>query len=224
MVWGVIFLAFILIVEDDAAINKILQKNLVLMGHKCRAVYDAEAALDEIEGRSFDLVLLDVMLPGMDGFAIAERIKDVPVIFLTAKNSLQDRIKGFKTGADDYITKPFEMLELQARVTAVLRRTNKICESFSVGDVNVLLDSRLVYVKDELVECTPREYDLLEALIINRNIALSREKLLELAWGYDYMGDTRTVDVHIQRLRKKLSLEDHIVTVYKMGYRLEAKV
>lgn len=124
-------------------------------------------------------------------------------------------------GADDYLTKPFEMLELLARVDAVLRRTKKEDKSFAFDNVIIRFDSRQVLLNGEVVDCTPKEYDLLEALVLNRNIALSREKLLSLAWGYDYEGDTRTVDVHIQKLRKKLGLEERIKTVYKLGYRLE---
>jgi len=218
------FMALILIVEDDVSIAQIIRKHLSLVGHECKSVHDGEAVFEMLNKHSFDLVLLDVMLPGMDGFTVMKQIEDIPVIFLTAKNALHDRIKGFKMGADDYIIKPFEMLELQARVEAVLRRTGKACKSFVLADVRVDFESRRVYLKNQLVDCTPKEYDLLEVLITNRNIALSREKLLELAWNYDYEGDTRTVDVHIQKLRKKLALENHIVTVYKMGYRLETKI
>lgn len=140
---------------------------------------------------------------------------------LTARRGVEDRVKGLVMGADDYLTKPFEMLELLARVEAVLRRTKKDEDTFVIDDVRVEIHSRRLVLKDKVVECTPKEFELLEVLIKNRNIALSREKLLELVWGYDYAGETRTVDVHIQKLRKKLGLEKRIVTVYKLGYRLE---
>lgn len=163
------------------------------------------------------------MLPKIDGFEVFQFVKDIPTIFLTAKDSLSDKLKGLTIGADDYIIKPFEMLELIARVNIVLRRTKKESTFFSIDSMKVDFKSRQVFLDNLIVECTPKEYDLLEVLIKNRNIALSREKLLELAWGYDYEGDTRTVDVHIQKIRKKLNLEERIKTVYKLGYRLEVK-
>lgn len=150
-----------------------------------------------------------------------KRIKGTPVIFLSARDGVMERIQGFSEGADDYITKPFEMLELVARVEAVLRRTMQKAEGYEQGNVRIDFEGHRVYLQDKEVECTPKEYALLEVLVRNRNIALSRERLLELVWGYDFEGDTRTVDVHIQKLRKKLKMEEQIKTVYKMGYRLE---
>lgn len=214
-------MAKILIVEDEVPINTLIKKNLELVGHECFAVYDGQAAIDVLKDQSYDLILLDVMLPGLDGFEVFEKISRVPAIFLTARSSLSDRLKGLTMGADDYLTKPFEMLELLARVDAVLRRTKKEDKSFAFDNVIIRFDSRQILLDGAVVDCTPKEYDLLEALVVNRNIALSREKLLSLAWGYDYEGDTRTVDVHIQKLRKKLGLEERIKTVYKLGYRLE---
>lgn len=177
-----------------------------------------------MQGHSFDLVILDIMMPEMDGFDVIRKSGETPTIFLTARNSLNDRIKGFSLGADDYLTKPFEMLELLARVEAVLRRTKKDTEQFALEAVRVDFDSRQVFLEDQLADLTPKEYELLEALIINRNIALSRDKLLELVWGYDFEGDSRTVDVHIQKLRKKLGWEKKIKTIYKLGYRLEVNL
>lgn len=214
-------MAKILIVEDEVPINTLIKKNLELVGHECVSVYDGQAAIDVLKDHSFDLILLDVMLPGLDGFEVFEKISRVPAIFLTARSSLSDRLKGLTMGADDYLTKPFEMLELLARVDAVLRRTKKEEKSFAFDNVIIRFDSRQILLDGAVVDCTPKEYDLLEVLVLNRNIALSREKLLSLAWGYDYEGDTRTVDVHIQKLRKKLGLEERIKTVYKLGYRLE---
>ena len=214
-------MASILIVEDEAAINELVKRNLQLVGHQCTSVFDGKAAVSEIRRQSYDLMILDIMLPGLDGFEVIKQSNKTPTIFLTAKNSLPDRIKGFSMGADDYLTKPFEMLELLARVEAVLRRTQKNTSCFEVGNVKIDFDSRQIFHKGHSVECTPKEYELLEVLVNNRNIALSRERLLELVWGYDFEGDTRTVDVHIQKLRKKLGWEDRIKTVYKLGYRLE---
>lgn len=214
-------MASILIVEDDRSINELIKRNLELTGHNCKSVFDGEAALSIIEEEKFDLIVLDVMLPGYSGFEVIKHKKDTPVIFVTAKDSLEDKLKGLTSGAEDYIVKPFEILELLARVNIILRRNNKN-DDFTLGSVRVKFKCRKVFYNDEEVEMTPQEYTLLEVLITNRNIAMSREKLLELAWGFDYEGDTRTVDVHIQKLRKKLSLEDDIKTVYKLGYRLEA--
>ena len=215
-------MASILIVEDEPAINELVKRNLQLVGHQCTSVLDGNTAVSAIQGQSYDLMILDIMLPGLDGFEVIKRANDMPIIILTAKNSLPDRIRGFSMGADDYLTKPFEMLELQARVDAVLRRTRKAASRFALGNVQVDFGSHQVFCDEQLVVCTPKEYELLEVLVNNRNIALSRDKLLELVWGYDYEGDTRTVDVHIQKLRKKLGWEDRIKTVYKLGYRLEA--
>ena len=173
-----------------------------------------------------DLILLDVMLPGLDGFQLMQQISPLqtPVILITAKDSLSDRIKGFELGAEDYIIKPFEILELLARINVVLRRNEQAAPAFHCDTVEVRFTERLVRVDQRQVDLTAREFDLLEVLIRNRNIALTRDKLLELAWGYDYAGDTRTVDVHIRQLRKKLGWEDRIKTVFKLGYRLEVQV
>lgn len=218
-------MARILIVEDEKAINNLIKKNLELVGHKCISVFDGEAVFDAICGQQFDLILLDIMLPKLDGFQVIEELTEsIPVIFLTARSTVEDRVKGLKLGADDYIVKPFDMLELQARIDTVLRRFNKADTSFSLLNVKVDLAGQQVYCKDEVVDITPKEFLLIEALIKNRNITLSRDKLLEIAWGYDFGGDTRTVDVHIHAIRKKLNWEKVIKTVYKSGYRLEVSL
>ncbi len=214
-------MAEILVVEDEEIINELVRRNLSLVGHHCIGVLDGEEAVKEASSKKFDLIILDIMLPKLDGFQVLQEVKGTPTIFLTAKQSVDDRIKGLFMGADDYLTKPFEMLELVARVEAVLRRTKKEENVFNLDQLKVEFESRKTFLQGKLVECTPKEFELLEVLIKNRNIALSREKLLELVWGYEYIGETRTVDVHIQKLRKKLGLENRIVTVYKMGYRLE---
>ncbi len=176
-----------------------------------------------MEREKIDLILLDVMLPGLDGFSLMRQIRNlnIPVIFITAKDSLADRIAGFELGADDYIIKPFEILELLARIHVVLRRSTKEQTAIIIDDVEIRPLERQVYKLGCAVELTVREFELLDVLLQNRNIALSREKLLELAWGYDYEGETRTVDVHIRQLRKKLGWEERIKTVFKLGYRLE---
>lgn len=217
-------MAHILIVEDDKKINTLIKKNLELVGYSCVSVFDGDEVSNTIEKEDYDLILLDVMLPGCDGFEVIQNIKGkVPVIFLTARGSVNDKVIGLRYGADDYIVKPFDMLELQARIETVLRRTQKVEQSFTLGDAKVDMVSRQVYYKGELVDFTPQEFTLIEVLIKNRNIALSRDKLLEIAWGYDYGGETRTVDVHIHGIRKKLGWESVVKTVYKLGYRLEVK-
>ena len=217
-------MAYILVAGDEIPINDLICKNLKLLGYKTAQAFDGFEALGLAEKENFDLVLLDVMLPGMSGFQVKTRLaKDLPVIFVTAKTSVSDQLTGLNLGAEDYITKPFDTLVLIARVENVLRRTRKNDAVFTIKDCVIDLSMRTVYKNGERVDLALQEYNLLEALVLNRNFALSREKLLQLAWGYDYSGDTRTVDVHIQRLRKKLGLYREIATVYKYGYRLEVK-
>jgi DNA-binding response OmpR family regulator len=216
-------MAKILIIEDDEAINNLIFMNLNLVNYECKQAYDGNEAISILEQWHPDLILLDVMIPYIDGFTLMERkiFQDIPVIFVTAKDQIADKVKGLKLGADDYIVKPFEALELLARVEAVLRRTKPVKRKFTIENTVINLDEHLVTVDNKPVNLTNREFELLEVLINNCNLALSREKLLNLVWGHDYFGDTRTVDVHITKLRKKLRLENHIKTVYKLGYRLE---
>lgn len=214
-------MAKILIVEDETLINNLIAKHLSLVGHSCLSVYDGVTALEMIREQPPDLIILDVMLPGIGGFDLVKLVGDVPVIFVTARKNMEDKLKGLTLGADDYIVKPFEMQELLARVRIVLRRTKRDVNEFSFDDLTVEFDARKVYRKGEAITLTPKEFSLLEALIKNRNIALTREKILGLVWTYDYEGDTRTVDVHIQQLRHKLDLKDRIKTIYKAGYRFE---
>lgn len=213
-------MAKILIAEDERAINDLIKLNLTLVGHKCEQVLDGAAALERALSGEYDLLILDVMLPELSGFEIIGQIK-TPVIFVTARVSVEDRLRGLKLGADDYIVKPFEILELVERVRAVLRRTKGEREAFEFDGIRVEFDTRRVYKDGSEVSLKPKEFDLLSAFITNRNLALSREKLIELVWNFDYDGDTRTVDVHVQKLRGKLGITDRLKTVYKMGYRLE---
>ena len=212
-------MAKILIVEDEVAINDLLKLNLEIIGHKCTSVYSGKDAVRAAREQGFDLMLLDVMLPDTDGFAVMEKIRDVPTIFLTARGATTDKIRGFGLGADDYIVKPFEVAELLARVSAVLRRSHRMEEVYTIGDLSIDWNAHEVTL--EKVELTPQEFTLLRILIEKRNVCLSRQRLLSEAWGTDFLGESRTVDVHIQKLRKKLKLEDHIKTVYKNGYRFE---
>ncbi|MBH5320923.1 response regulator transcription factor [Paenibacillus sp. GSMTC-2017] len=213
----------ILIVEDDIHISKIIGMNLKLVNYEISEVYDGLAALEAINREKFDLILLDVMIPKLDGFALMEKIGPlgIPVIFLTAKNSVYDKVNGLKLGADDYMVKPFEAIELLARIETVLRRYGKEEHLIKFQNVQVDLDKREVTLQGKSVELTPKEYELLVMLLKNKNIALSREQFIERVWGGDYYGETRTVDMHIKSLRKKLDLQDHIKTIFKIGYRLE---
>lgn len=213
----------VLIVDDEEKIRELIRMNLELAGYKCDEAEDGEMALEKLNKFSPDLALLDIMLPKKNGYEIAQSFikQNVPIIFLTAKDSVTDKVKGLKLGADDYIVKPFESMELLARIEVVLRRTGKFSDVFEYRNIKVDFAKREVFKNNEKIEMTAQEFELLKVLIQNKNLALSREKLLESAWGYDYYGDTRTVDMHIQRLRKKLSWDDIIVTVYKYGYRLE---
>lgn len=213
----------ILIVEDEKLISDLISLNLNSAGFSTAQVYDGVEALKYINKESVALVLLDIMLPQMDGFELIPNILDkgLPVIFLTAKNSLKDRVSGLNMGADDYILKPFEGTELIARVRAVLRRREKDEKVKVFGDIKVFYDRRKVFKLNKEIEFTAKEFDLLEYLLDNVGIALSRERLLEKVWGYEYCGNTRTVDMHIQKLRTKLQTIQ-IETVFKMGYRLEA--
>ena len=214
-------MARILIVEDEELIHKLIVKNLTLVGHECLSAYDGLAAKTVIETERPDLIVLDVMLPGLSGFELIKLAGEIPVIFVTAKVGLEDRLRGLALGAEDYIVKPFEMQELLARVNVVLRRVKRGLNAITVDGVTVDFDSHRVLRGGDVVELTAKEFALLETLIQNRNLALSRDKLLDLVWGYDYVGDTRTVDVHIQQLRKKLGFKDRINTVYKVGYRFD---
>ena len=214
-------MAKILIVEDERAISDLLKLNLEMVGHKCVSAFTGRDALRAAGEQGFDLMLLDVMLPDMEGFSVMEKIRDVPTIFLTARGATVDKVRGFGLGADDYIVKPFEVAELLLRVQAVLRRTHRAESEYAIDDLVIRWDAHEVLQNGEKVELTPQEFTLLRILIENRNVCLSRQKLLSEAWGTDFLGESRTVDVHIQKLRRKLSLEDHIKTIYKNGYRFE---
>ncbi len=216
-------MAKIMVVEDEAAIADLILMNLKLVGHIGIGVSNGNDVMNSIELHRPDLVILDIMLPGKDGFSLMKEIEplEIPVIFLTAKEELNDKITGLKLGADDYMVKPFATIELLTRIETVLKRYKINGNNFILDNLEIDLDAHTVLMNNEPIELTTKEFMLLEILIRNKNIALSREKLLELVWGYDYMGETRTVDVHIQRLRKKLGLDDKIKTIFKMGYRLE---
>lgn len=216
----------ILVVEDEPAISNVIVKNLTATGYAAHACYDGLEAVRFLEqDADFDLALLDVMLPGMDGFELLSYMKHyhIPVIYLTAKNDVESKIQGLRDGAEDYIVKPFEILELLVRIEKVLERTGKLAETLEVAGLSINIRERSVLRDGAEILLKPREFDLLVMLAKNKNIALTRERLLHSVWGIEYGGETRTVDVHIAQLRKKLGLGDHIRTISKLGYRLEEK-
>lgn len=218
-------MADILIIEDDKKINELIRRTLSMTGHQGLTAFSGREALLLLEQKRADLILLDIGLPDTDGFLLMRRLSedygDIPVICVTARDEVTDRVKGLMGGAEDYIVKPFAMEELLARIQVVLRRFHKEQNVYVIRDVEVNLAAGTVARGGRAVELTNREFELLKILLINKNIALSRERLLDLAWGMDYYGDDRTVDVHIRRLRQKLGLEEDIKTIFKYGYRLE---
>lgn len=225
----------ILIVDDEKPICDLIDLNLSEAGYHCTSVQDGIHALQLIEREKYDLILLDIMLPGVDGFDIMEYIRplELPVIFITAKYEVKDRVRGLKLGADDYLVKPFDVVELVARVEAVLRRYHKTERRLLAGDVEVDMEARIVTKGGHPVELTNKEFRLLVLFIRNKNVALFRETLYEKVWEGEYSGDSRTLDLHVQRLRRKLGWEHlgapggnggelpRLVAVYKVGYRLE---
>ncbi len=215
----------ILIAEDEAPIAEFIQAGLTAQGYRCVWAPDGLAAADLIDRQCFDLILLDVMLPGTDGFELMRYISpmNLPVIFITARTSVQDRVTGLRLGADDYLTKPFEMIELTARIEAVLRRHHKGKNILTLGDVTVRLDSRQVTRGKEKVDLTLKEYELLVFFLQNRDLALFRETIYERVWQGEYSADTRTIDLHVLRLRRKLGWEERLVSLNRIGYRLNSE-
>ena len=213
----------ILVVEDERPISDLIRMNLEDAGYQCTCALDGLTAADILEKHTFDLVLLDIMLPKADGYELLEYIKPmgIPVIFLTAKAGLDDRVKGLNLGAEDYIVKPFEIVELMARIQVVLRRYHKDATKLVFGDIVINTENRTVCRNGQEIVLTPKEFTLLELLVRNKNMTLFRDKIYELVWENDSYGDTRTLDLHVQRLRKKLGLTEKLKTIYKVGYRLE---
>ena len=214
----------ILVAEDELAINKLICMNLSITGYETVSMQNGQEVLDYLEaGGLADLAIVDVMMPKVDGFALLSPLKQksIPVIYLTARGALESKLKGLTGGAEDYMVKPFEMLELLVRIDMVLKRTGKSEEIISLGCITLNMKKRIVRKSGENISLTPMEYNLLCVLAKNRNIALNREKLLREIWGVDFEGETRTVDVHVAALRRKTGL--HIVSVPKIGYRLEVE-
>lgn len=214
----------VLIVEDEIAIAKMIAMNLKVAGYDIVMFQDGKEAAESLESNhAYDMALLDIMVPGMDGLELLPVVKGygIPVIFLTARDDIGTKVQGLRDGAEDYIVKPFEMLELMVRMEKVLERTKKNSDIIQILDLEINLAEHTVRKNGMEISLKPMEFELLCVLAKNRNIAISREELLRMVWGVDYMGETRTVDVHIGQLRKKLDLSEHIKTISKLGYRLE---
>lgn len=216
----------VLIVEDEESIANLIKINLSRAGYLCQVAYDGISGADKLAENHYDLCLFDIMLPGVDGYELLEYAKslDIPVIFLTAKGETYDKVRGLKAGADDYVTKPFEIAELLARVENVLRRYHKAQKEFRVGDLLIDIASRSVLRGDERIDLTYKEFDLLLLFVRNPGRALHREMIYEHVWGGTYTGDSRTVDLHVQRVRHKAGLEKQIQAVYKVGYCFRSEV
>ena len=221
----------ILVVDDEALLVKGIRFNLQNEGYEVITGSDGQEAVDQVKAESPDLVVLDVMMPNMDGLTACRKIRefsDIPIIMLTAKTDDMDKLIGFDHGADDYLTKPFNILELKARIRAILRRTQRPKEeaapqnSLSIGNITLDLDARNAYRGDQLADLTAKEFDVIEFLMRNPNRVYSREALLDTIWAYEYRSDIRTVDVHIRRLREKLEENPaepkYILTKWGVGY------
>ncbi|GFI32171.1 MAG: response regulator transcription factor [Lachnospiraceae bacterium] len=214
----------ILIVEDDPNIAKLIEATVAIGGYEGIVCGDGAEAFEKMEHGNYDLILLDVMLPGMDGFEIVKKRtnKEAPVIFITAKQELTDKVKGLRLGAEDYIVKPFEAMELLARIEVILRRVKRTENTYSYGNITVNVEEHTCKCDGEDVYLTPKEFEVLVFFIQHKDVAISRDRLLAAVWGFEYEGETRTIDIHIQQLRKKLNLKDRLVTIPKLGYRLES--
>lgn len=221
----------VLVVDDEKLIVKGIRFSLEQDGMEVDCAYDGEEALNMAREKNYDIILLDIMLPKMNGFEVCQQIREfsnVPIVMLTAKGDDMDKILGLEYGADDYITKPFNILEVKARIKAIIRRISKMDKEvetkkiIEVGELRVDCEGRRVYISNKEINLTAKEFDVLELLIFNPNKVYSRESLLNIVWGYEYPGDVRTVDVHIRRLREKIesnpSEPKYVHTKWGVGY------
>ena len=221
----------VLVVDDEKLIVKGIRFSLEQDGMEVDCAYDGEEALEKIKGKEYDIVLLDIMLPKLDGFEVCQQVRefsDVPILMLTAKGDDMDKILGLEYGADDYITKPFNILEVKARIKAITRRTTKSSQKkkddavIKASDMTLDTDSKRLHIKDQEINLTSKEFDVLELLVRNPDKVYSREKLLQIVWGSQYPGDVRTVDVHIRRLREKIEVNPsdpkYVHTKWGVGY------
>jgi DNA-binding response OmpR family regulator len=216
-------MAKILIVEDEEPISNLIRLSLKKAGHVCECVFDGEEAADKLEESTYDLILLDVMLPKIGGFELMDYIRPmgIPVIFLTAKSTLEDRVHGLRIGAEDYIVKPFEIVELLARVDVVLRRYHKTANIIEIDGLTVDMQSMQVKRDGKEISLTPKEYQILLLFVRNPDTALYRDTIYERVWGGEMEYGSKTVSLHVQRLRKKVGWEKELQVVNKVGYRLE---
>lgn len=215
----------VLIIEDDPHIAKMLQASLSIVHYDSKWCDNGDEALPLLLSGKFDLALLDVMLPERDGFELMEQAKNcpTPVIFLTARQDVTDRVKGLRLGAEDYIVKPFETVELLARIDVVLRRTHRTQAILTYGDITLNLEKHTVQKAGQSIALTPKEFDVLAFFMQHLDIAITRNRLLAAIWGYEFAGESRTVDIHVQQVRRKLGLQDCLITIPKLGYRLESE-
>ncbi len=214
----------ILIVEDDPNIAKLVEATVAIGGYEGVVCGNGAEAFEIMEHGNFDLILLDVMLPDMSGFEIMQRRTNtqVPVIFITAKQELTDKVRGLRLGAEDYIVKPFEAMELLARIEVILRRVKRTENGYTYGDILVNVEEHTCKCAGKEIYLTPKEFEVLVFFIQHKDVAISRDRLLAAVWGFEYEGESRTIDIHIQQLRKKLNLRERLVTIPKLGYRLES--
>jgi DNA-binding response OmpR family regulator len=218
----------VLVVDDEKLIVKGIQFSLIQDGYEVDCAYDGNEAMELARAREYDVILLDLMLPGLDGLTVCQQVRsfsDVPIIMLTAKGGDMDKILGLDNGADDYITKPFNILEVKARIKAILRRNGKgggVVNTVRVKDIVLDREGRRAFMSDNELSLTTKEFDLLEILLTNPGKVYSREKLLNIVWGYEYPGDVRTVDVHVRRLREKIEVNpadpEYVFTKWGVGY------
>lgn len=219
----------ILVVDDEKSIREVIRTYAEFEGHEVVEASDGLEAIDSVKEEDFDVIVMDIMMPKLDGFSSYKEIrklKDIPVLMLSARGEEYDKLFGFEIGIDDYVTKPFSPKELMARLNVIVNRNNKIEENnkMEFEGLKIDLDGRVVFVDNEIVELTPKEYDLLVYMVKNKNIALSRDKLLNQVWGYNFYGEDRTVDTHIKMLRNSIKqYRKFIVTVRGVGYKFDTR-
>ena len=219
----------ILVVDDEKSIREVIRTYAEFEGHEVVEARDGLEAIDKVREEDFDVIVMDIMMPKLDGFSSykeIKKIKDIPVLMLSARGEEYDKLFGFEIGIDDYVTKPFSPKELMARLNVIVNRNNKVEENNTMEfeGLKIDLDGRVVFVDDEIVELTPKEYDLVVYMVKNKNIALSRDKLLNQVWGYDFYGEDRTVDTHIKMLRNSIKeYRKFIITVRGVGYKFDTR-